>query len=127
MRAEAGEATEREYPPTLDMARAKIKAVELPPRNSDPEEAMKFANLFVVLCAALSIAAGLARAADADEPLYRDASQPIEKLSGRPAGPNDARREGRPDEHALRLRGRPGRDHRTEEGRRRRSSPRASS
>jgi beta-glucosidase len=40
---------------------------------------MKSARRLVFLCAALSTAAGLVNAADADKPLYRDASQPIEK------------------------------------------------
>ena len=40
---------------------------------------MKAASPFVFLFAALSIAAGIAKAADAEKPLYRDASQPIER------------------------------------------------
>jgi beta-glucosidase len=40
---------------------------------------MKSASSSLVLLATLSIAAGLAKAADTDKPLYRDPSQPIEK------------------------------------------------
>ena len=60
----------------------------------------------------------VAPAAAADGPAYLDPSQPIERRVDDLLAPHDARGEGRADEHALRLRGRPGRDRRRRRWRR---------